>query len=319
MLDGGQAFDSDLMYHAITLVRLVAEDAKPDAQRLPEYTQSKRQSLEHALFADDPIYPDLEIAKLTASLEFFQTKLGADSPLVQKVLQGKTPSQRAIELVRGSLLGNAAERRRIHNGGAAAIASNTDSMIVLARLIDEDARAVRLAFESEVQEPETQALTDINRARFALLGTGDYPDATGTLRLAYGVVKGYEQAGTQIPPWTTFGGAFEHEQQHGAKEPFVLPASWKNAKREIDPMMPLDFVCTADITGGNSGSPVVNRAGELIGVLFDSNRQGVANNFVYTDVQARAIAVDSRAILHALLTIYHADDLVRELTIGNTR
>ena len=317
-LEEGRAFGTGLFFDARLLMRMAAEDAKPDAQRLPEYTQSKRGPLEHGLFAQDPVYADLEIAKLTASLEMFREKFGADSPDVKKVLEGKMPAARAEELVNGSKLGDAAERRRIREGGAAAIAASDDPFIKLARLIDDDARAVRKEYESTVIEPQTQALTDINKARFALLGTDAYPDATGTLRLAYGFVKGYEQDGHQIAPWTTIGGAFAHEQAHHGQKDYALPASWAKARTALDHgtldlLKPLNFVCTADITGGNSGSPVVNRAGEWVGIIFDSNRQGVADNFSYTDHQARAVAVDSRGILEALRKIYGADDLAKEL------
>jgi len=309
-----RAFATPLFGYARELVRLPVEDAKPDPQRLPEYTQAKRKPLEHRLLADRPIYPELEIAKFTESLSFFRDRLGADSPLVQKVLAGETPQQRARQLVRGTKLGDAAERRRIREGGAAAVESSTDSMIELARLVDDDSRKLRLDYESQVEEPQTQALTDINRARFALFGSSIYPDATGTLRLAFGMVKGYEQDGSHIPVWTTIQGAFDHERQHGATPPYLLPQSWHQAHGRLSAQTPLDFVCTADITGGNSGSPVVNRAGELVGVLFDSNRQGIADNFAFSDIQARAVCVDSRAILESLRNIYGAETLLAELT-----
>ena len=312
-LEEGRAFGTGLFYDARLLVRLAAEDAKPDAQRLPEYTQSKRGPLEHGLFAEDPVYADLETAKLAASLELFIEKLGADSTDVKKVLEGKTSAARAEELVNGTKLGDPAERRRIREGGAAAIAASTDPFIKLARLIDEDARSVRKEYEAAVTEPQTQALTDINKARFALLGTDAYPDATGTLRLAYGFVKGYEQDGHRIEPWTTIGGAFAHEQAHPGQKDYTLPASWAKAKASLNAGTPLNFVCTADITGGNSGSPVVNRAGEWVGIIFDSNRQGVADNFSYTDDQARAVAVDCRGILEAMRKIYGAEELAKEL------
>jgi hypothetical protein len=326
LLEDSRPFGTRLFRDARLLVRLAAEDAKTDAERLPEFTKSKRESLEHALFADDPIYPELEVVKLTESLRFFQEKLGPADAEVAKVLAGQAPEVRARELVTRSKLGVATERRRIRAGGAAAIASSSDPMIRLALLVDEDARQVRQEFEATVQEPETQALTEINRARLALSGTATYPDATGTLRLAFGVVKGYRQNGKYIPAWTTIGGAFEHARIHGNKFPYELPASWHRAEHAsatiiswdrsplaLTPWTPLNFVCTADITGGNSGSPVVNRAGELVGVIFDSNRQGVADNFAYSDEQARAIAVDSRAIMEALGKIYGADALVAEL------
>ena len=313
-LENGRAFATWLFHDARELVRLAAEDAKPDAQRLPEYTESKRKPLEHDLFSDYPFYEDLETVELTTSLQFFRDTLGSDDPLVQKVLQGKEPAARATELVHGTRVAAADERKRIYKGRAAAIASSDDPMIVLAREIDSDARAIRTAYESQVQEPETQALTEINQARFALLGASDYPDATGTLRLAFGIVKGYEQDGAAIAPWTTFAGAFQHEQEHGAKDPFMLPPSWGRAKEKLDLDAPLNFVCTADIIGGNSGSPVVNRDGELVGVIFDSNRQGVASGLGYSADPARAVAVDSRGILEALRKIYGAEALLAELT-----
>jgi hypothetical protein len=313
-LEEGRAFSTGLFSDARELVRLADEDAKPDGERLPEYTQSRRASLEHALFADNPIYPGLEIAKLTASLEMFADSLGSSSPQVQKILAGKSPADRASELVNGTKLADASERKKIRAGGPAAIASSADPMIKLARQIDQEARQLRLEYEATVQEPQTEALTQINQARFALLGNDAYPDATGTLRLAFGLVKGYEQDGHAIPFRTTIAGAFQHEAAHGGKDPYALPASWHRAQSAINGATPLNFVCTADITGGNSGSPVVNRAGELVGLIFDSNQQGVADNFAYTDVQARAVSVDSRAILEALRKIYHADRLVEELT-----
>jgi len=321
LLEGGLAFNTRLFHYARDLVRLAAEDAKPDAQRLPEYTQAKREALEHRLFADEPIYPELEAAKLADSLQFFAEKLGHESSTpsapqyatVQRILRGKPPEIRAAELVNGSKLSSAAERRRIREGGSAAIASSTDSMIELARLVDEESLRIRRSFESDVEEPQTQALAEINRARLAANGTGVYPDATGTLRLAYGIVKGYEEDGRRIPAWTTVAGAFEHEHEHGATNPYALPKSWAAARSSLAPATPLNFVCTADITGGNSGSPIVNRAGELVGVIFDSNRQGIAIDYAYSDVQARAVAVDTRAILEALQKVYHANTLVREL------
>lgn len=317
-IEDERAFATPLFRYARELVRLPVEDAKPDSQRLPEYTQANRKPLEHRLLAERPIYPELEIAKLAESLAFFRDRAGADSALVMKVLAGKSPEVRAAELVAGTKLGNGTERKHLYEGGAATIGSSTDSMIQLARLIDDDARKVRLEYEAQVDEPETQAMADINRARFALLGQNIYPDATGTLRLAFGLVKGYEQDGQHIAPWTTMGGAFEHEQKHGSKPPYTLPKSWHRAHDHLALSTPLNFVCTADITGGNSGSPVVNRQGELVGLIFDSNRQGVADNFYYTDVQARAVCVDIRGILESLHSIYGADAVVAEMS-GNQR
>ena len=315
-IEEGRAFSTSLFGYAHTLVRLSDEDPKPDSQRLPEYTKAKRAPLVHRLLAPVPIYPQLETARLADSLAFFRDKLGTDSPLVKQVLAGQSPEERAEQLIAGSRLADPAERKRLMEGGAAAIQSSDDSMIVLARLIDPEARRLRREYESRVSEPMTQALTLINRARFALYGSEIYPDATGTLRLAFGRVKGYPQDGREIPAWTTIDGAFKHAEAHGAQPLYELPQSWQDASAKLNPHTPLDFVCTADIIGGNSGSPVVDRRGDLVGVIFDSNRQGVPDNLRYADVQARAVCVDSRAILEALGKVYAADALLKELTGG---
>lgn len=312
-IEQGQAFSTSLFGYARTLVRLADEDPKPDAQRLPEYTQAKRAPLVHRELAAVPVYPELEAARLADSLQFFQEKMGSNSSVVKEVLAGKTPEQRARELVSGSHLSDPAERKRLLEGGSAAINSSDDAMIALAKLIDPDARRIRREFEAQVSEPMTQALTMINRARFALYGSEIYPDATGSLRLAFGLVRGYAQDGRQIPPWTTMGGAFQHSEAHHGQPPYQLPRSWREARDKLALDTPFDFVSTADIIGGNSGSPVVDRNGDLVGVIFDSNRQGLAGSFEYTDSQARAVSVDSRAILQALRNVYGMDALLAEL------
>jgi hypothetical protein len=315
-IEQGQAVSTALFGYARTLVRLAEEDAKPDAQRLPEYTQANRAPLLHRLLARVPVYPELETARLADSLKFFEEKIGSDSPLIKQVLAGEKPEQRARELVAGSRLADMAERKRLLEGGAEAARSSDDAMIALARLFDPDARQIRREYEAQVTEPMTRALTLINRDRFALYGSDIYPDATGTLRLAFGLVNGYEQDGQTIPPWTTIAGAFQHSDAHGDKPPYQLPASWQQARGKLNPDTPLNFVSTADIIGGNSGSPVVDRKGDLVGVIFDSNRQGVPANLQYSDTQARAVSVDSRAILEALTNVYHDDALVEELSAG---
>jgi hypothetical protein len=192
-------------------------------------------------------------------------------------------------------------------------------MIQLARLVDPPAREVRKTYEEKVDEPMKQAYAKIASARFAIEGTSTYPDATFTLRLAFGQVKGYQQDGEAIPPWTTMGGAYKHSEAHGGRPPFALPQTWLKPTKRLELETPFNFVCTADIIGGNSGSPVVNKAGEYVGIIFDGNIQSLVLDFTYTEEQARAVSVHSSAILEALRKIYGADALVDEIERGRTK
>jgi hypothetical protein len=314
LLESRAAFDGELFEIARELVRLAAERPKPNADRLREYRDSALESLEFQLFSPAPLHPELERARLAASFSFLAENLGGEHPFVVKAFAGKSPAARAAELVGGTRLVDPAERRRVAAGGLRAIEESDDAMIRFARLIDPDARAVRKRHEDEVEEVERQANARIAKARFELPGTAEAPDATFTLRLAFGVVKGYALDGTDLPFRTTFGGAFERAERQGNREPFELPKRWLEAKGKIDLKTPFNFVSTADTIGGNSGSPVLNRAGEFVGINFDRNRHGLVRNFVYTDEQARHIAVHSRGILVALQSLYDAGELVHELT-----
>jgi hypothetical protein len=313
LLEGGHAFLSKKFEIARLLVRLAEESAKPNADRLREYRQSNLESLHLMLFSEAPIYDDLETIKLADSLSLFMEIAGADNELVQKVLDGKSPRARAAELVRGSRLADVAVRKQLAEGGVKAIESSDDPMIRLARLVDEPARRVRKSYEDKVEEPLRQAYAKIADARFALEGTSVYPDATFTLRLAFGQVKGYTDLGVQLPPWTTLGGAYRHAAEHGNRDPFALPQSWTDRKQRLNLDTPLNFVLTADIIGGNSGSPVVNRRGELVGIIFDGNLESLVWDFVYTEETGRAIAVHSSAIREALRKIYDDQKLADEL------
>lgn len=315
LLEHEQAFDSRLFGIARTLVRLAAEDAKPNAQRLPEFGEAHRPSLEQQLYSTAPIYTDFETLKLADSLAFWLEQRGADDPLVVKALAGKSPRERAAELVRGTKLTDVAERKRLAAGPGApgALAESTDPMILLAELVDPAARAVRKRYEDDVQEPLRQAYAKIAAVHFATLGADTYPDATFTLRIAFGTVRGYLDAGQPVPPWTTLAGLYRHSAEHDNQPPFQLPPRWLERKDRLDLTTPMNFVSTADIIGGNSGSPVVNRQGELVGLIFDGNIQSLVLDYIYTDAQARAVAVDSRAILEALRKIYDAGELADEI------
>ena len=313
MLEAGRAFRSDLFYIARTLVRLAEETPKPNAQRLREYRESNLESLKQGLFSAAPVYEDLETIKLADALGLYLETLGPEDALVQKVLAGKSPQERAAELVRGTKLRDPTVRRKLVEGGLTAIEASDDPMIRLARLVDGPARQVRKTYEEKVEEPLRQAYAKIANARFAVFGTNVYPDATFTLRLAFGVVKGYTEQGRSIPPWTTLNGAYEWAREHDNKAPFALPKRWLDRKDRLNLRTPLDFVCTADIIGGNSGSPVVNRKGELVGIIFDGNLSSLVWDFVYTEETGRAIAVHSAAIVEALRKVYDAGPLANEL------
>ncbi len=313
LLERGSAFNSTLFEIARTLVRLSEETQKPNETRLREYSAAGLESLKQELFSEAPIYDDLETLQLGDSLGMYAEIKGMRDDLVQKVLAGKSPDARADELVRGTKLKDIAERKKLADGGKKAIEASTDPMIRLARLVDPEARRARSIYDNQVDEPRRQAYAKIAQARFAAYGKNIYPDATFTLRLAFGQARGYEENGKKIPWMTMIGGAFEHASDHGNREPFRLPASWTRSKAALNSSTPLNFVNTADIIGGNSGSPVVNRAGELVGIIFDGNIQSLVLDYIYTDTQARAVAVHSAGIAEALKKIYSAERVVSEL------
>jgi len=309
-----QAFDSDLFDIAIKLVRMATELPKPNSERLREYSDAGLESMKLRLFSDAPIYEDLETVELADSLGMMAEVMGGDNDLVKMVLSSKSPRDRAMELVHGTMLKDVAVRKRLADGGLKAIDESTDPMIQLARQIDPEARRIRKVYEQQVAEPQQQAYTKIANARFAVYGSSVYPDATFTLRLAFGEVKGYTQAGEKIPWGTTLGGTYEHAAAHDNKYPFELPKIWTERKSQLNLSTPFNFVSTADIIGGNSGSPVINRQGELVGIIFDGNIQSLVLDYIYTDQEARAVAVHSAGILEALRKVYQANRLVTELT-----
>lgn len=312
VLEGARGFSCTSFSIARTLVRLAEENDKSNRDRLPEYSDAARGSLELGLYSTAPIYEDLELAKLTDSLGYLLEKLG-DTPFTQKVMNGKNPAGRAAELLNGTKLKDVAERKRIAAGGKQAIADSTDPLIVLARTVDPECRAIRKKLEEQVVEIERQAYAQISRAQFELQGTSTYPDATFTLRLSYGTIKGYEENGKMVEPLTTMGGAFKHADRHGNKFPWALPPSWHKHKNDIDQKSPYNFVSTCDIIGGNSGSPVINRDGEFVGIIFDGNIQSLVGDFVYDERQNRAVSVHSVSIMEAMKKIYGAGPLAAEL------
>ena len=268
MLEGTQGFNSASYRLARTLLRAGEERPKPNGERLREYSDSGKLSLELALFSEEPIYSDLEILTLSDSLTFLAAQLGATNDLVQKVLAGKSPRDRAVELINTTKVRDVAFRKQLYEGGAVAVTATRDPMIELARLVDPAARALRKVSD-EQSEIKQQAHAAIARARNLELGNGGYPDATFTLRLAFGTVKGYEEEGKPVAAITTMAGIYQRAGEMNNRVPFDLPPLWEKRKSSVKMSTPLDFVSTCDIIGGNSGSPVVNRAGEFVGIIFD--------------------------------------------------
>jgi hypothetical protein len=312
-LSGAQAFNSHLFGFARALVRYADEKDKPNADRLREYRESALAALKTLLFSEAPIYDDFETQKLADSLSMVVEYRGANDELVKKILNGKAPAARAAELIQGSKLRDVSVRKKLFDGGKGAIDASDDPMIKHALLVDAPARDIRKQYEEKVEEPQQQAYAKISKAIFALRGKDQYPDATFTLRLAFGTVKGYSENGHAVTPFTTFGGAFHHAEEHANKEPFKLPKRWLDHKDQIDASVPFNFVCTADIIGGNSGSSVVNKKGEVVGLIFDGNIQSLVGDFMYTEEQARAVAVHSRGIDEALRKVYGAGKLADEI------
>jgi peptidase S46-like protein len=302
-----------LVQMARTLVRAAEEKPKANGERLREFRDSALPSLEQQLFSTEPTYKNLETVLLGDFLSEMQEALGQDNSDVQKILQGKTPADAAAYLIANTKLDDVAVRKQLYEGGQAAIDASTDPLIAVMRAIDPSARAVRKQFDDKVDSVTRTEGTVIAKARFAQSGFTQPPDATFTLRLSYGAVKGYQENGKTIPFETNMGGAFEHAAEHNNQPPYKLPDSWITAKPKLDLKTPLNFVSTADIIGGNSGSPIVNKKGEVVGIIFDGNIQSLPWNFAYNDVQGRAVSVDSRGIQEALRKIYGATALADEL------
>ncbi|MDQ6653394.1 MAG: S46 family peptidase, partial [Acidobacteriota bacterium] len=316
IFDQGGGFNSILFNYARTLVRLAAESEKPNAERLPEYTDARRASLELGLYSTAPIHEDFEKLKLSDSLGFMVELLGADHALVKQILNGKTPEQLANELIDGTKLKDATYRKELAAGGRQAIESSADPMIVLARTIDSRARDLRQRYESGVTGVERANYARIARARFDTEGTKLYPDATFTLRLSYGVVKGYKENGKKVAPFTTLGGLYDRSAQFKSEFPYNLPPRWLEKKSAVNLGTPFNFVSTNDIIGGNSGSPTINKNAELVGLIFDGNIQSLVGDFVYDESVNRAISVDSRAMLEVLRKVFDANEVADELAKG---
>ena len=308
-----QARVSRLVDIANGIVRQTAEVEKPDEKRFREYQDANLPSLRFMMLSPAPIYPAMEEHVLAAHLQVCLDSLGAEDPFVKAALGGRAPGDVVHELVAGTKLADVAERKRLLDGGRKAVEASADPLIVWARRLDGPYREQRRWFEDNIEGVESLQGADISRARFELDGRNAYPDATGTLRLSYGRASGYTQLTTDVPWHTTFYGLYDRALSFGNRPPFDLPGRIADAKDKVDLSASLNFVCTADIVGGSSGSPVINRDGEYVGIVFDGNIQSFLWTFGYSEAQSRCVAVDSRAILEALRKFYGMDALADEL------
>lgn len=308
------AIKGDLIAIARTLVRLAEEKPKRSGERLREFRDSELDSLFLQLYSPAPIYDDFEIHRIASGLSYLAETFGADDPYVLKALGGMSPRARAESVVRGSKLKDIETRKKLAAGGTAAIASSNDTMIRFAATIDPEVRQLRKRFEDEVEAVERESYAKIAAAKFAIYGEDQYPDATFTVRLSYGAVRGYREGEETIPPFTSIGGLYAKADQRKGHKDFALPQRWIDRKDKVNHKVPLNFVNTCDIIGGNSGSPAINKEGEVVGLVFDGNIHGLVWDIAYTDEQARCVSVDSRAIIEALRNVYDAGKLADEIT-----
>ena len=308
--EGRGSFFTKYFTIARALVRGAEERKKPNGERLREFTDSRLPSLTQQLFSTAPIYPEYEKVKLGLSLTKMREWLGTDNAFVRKVLGNESPQQLADRLISGTKLADVAARKALWEGGADAIAKSDDPFIVLARTIDPDARAIRKRLENEVESVIDKNSELIAAARFEKYGTSVYPDATFTQRFSFGEVKGWDEKGVFVKPFTDIAGTFAHAT--GA-EPFALPKSWLDAKSALNMQQRMNFVTTNDIIGGNSGSPMINRNGEIVGLVFDGNIESLGGDFWFDERVNRTVSVHSGAIIEALHKVYKADRLAKEI------
>jgi hypothetical protein len=306
---------STLGGYASTLVRYAEEIRKPNSARYDEFRDSRIEATKRNLLSPAPVYREMEEAILAAWLEEGRTTLGASDPFIQAALGSSTPAATASSVVGGTRLADVATRKALLDGGPDAIAKSDDPLLALARKVDPIVRELRAWQEANITSVEASAGQRIAEARFAVYGKNVYPDANSTLRLEFGTVLGYEEGSTLVPYKTTFHGLYDRATSFDNGVPFALPKRWLDRRQALDLSTPLDFVYTADTIGGNSGSPVINRNAEIVGINFDSNLQKLPNRYAYIDETegSRAVGVHSAGILEALARMYDAQALVDEI------
>ena len=311
-MEVGAAFSGTLFNYARALVRAAAERAKPNEERLRGYTEAALPRTQQMVLAERPIYPELEELQLAFSLDKMREFLGPDSPFVHQILGMKSPDALAAELVSGTRLADPQARAEYWEGGQAAIESSDDPLIRLALSVDEQARALNKRYEDEVEAPSDLAYEKLAKALFATQGTSRYPDATFTLRVTYGGHAGWFEKGSEVRPWTTVDGLFPRVT---GDEPFALPASWEAAESKLDGDTKFNFVGTTDIIGGNSGSPVIDADGRLVGLAFDGNIHSISGAYWFDTELNRTVSVHPQIMVESMRDIYGADHLLEEIGV----
>ncbi|HTF95564.1 MAG TPA: S46 family peptidase [Cellvibrio sp.] len=312
MIEIGMGSLSQQVTWARNLVRGTAEREKPDAERLREFSQASLPAVQAGLLAETPLYPEFEQLKLSWSLSKLRERLGVDNPVVKRILGKESPESFAKNIVNNSKLGDVALRKQLWDGGAAAVNKSDDPAIALARLLDEYGRKLREQYDHQIEPVQKAAIEQLAKARFAFKGTAVYPDATFSLRLSHGVIRGWNERGTEVKPFTDFGGLFDRATEY---DPFKLANTWVSTQKKLDKKIRFNQVSTNDIVGGNSGSPMINAKGELVGLIFDGNIQSLGGSYFYDESVNRAVSVHTAAISEALKNVYKADDLVKELKL----
>jgi Peptidase S46 len=305
--------DSQLFTLAMEIVQYVAEVKKPDGERLPQFHDAGLDSLRYQMLSPAPVFPSVEKMFMKNALNLAKDQLGADDAYLQAIVQGGDIDKTVDLLVDGTKLADPAFRKSLLDGGEAAVAASNDPMITAARRADPLWRANYVYMRDKVSSVLDAGGEKLGKARFAVYGKNAYPDATFTLRLSYGTVDGFPYNGTIAPPFTTFYGLYDRAASFSDKSPWDLTPKEEAARDKLDLATPMDFVCTADIIGGNSGSPVVNRDGELVGLIFDGNIESLAGDFVYDGTKNRAVAVHSAGMIEAMRKIYGVGALADEL------
>jgi hypothetical protein len=306
----GAAFPAHLFSFARTLLRASVERSKPNAERLREYSDAALARMEQRLIAPVPVYPQLEKLGMSFGFERMREWMGPDAPLIRQLLSKDSPDTLAARLVEGTKLADPAVRKQLWEGGAAAVDASSDPMIVFARSVDAESRAVRKNYEDEVEAPVDAASEQIARARFKIYGASEPPDANFTLRLNFGTVQGWIENGGEVEPFTHLGRLYERAT--GAA-PFKAPDSWLTAKPQLDMQTRFDLSTNNDIVGGNSGSPLIDVNGHIVGLMFDGNIHSISGSYWYDTEFNRAVAVDPQIIFAGLRTVYKAGELLREL------